>query len=167
MKYVDLAERLVRSIGLYAALILLPLLIFGRVYEILTRALNTPGSLFNAMESELFLLFAFLIVGSAYVSNSHVRVDILDSRLSEKARAVIDLLGTLFFVLPFAAIVIWYGLTMVELAYQAGERSAVSFGAPLRWINVSAIPIGIGLFTIAAICRTLRCLNNLKTGSPS
>ena len=162
MKYINLTERLVRSIGLYAAMTLLPLLIFGRVYEILTRALNTPGSIFNAMESELFLLFAFLIVGSAYVSNSHVKVDILESRFSKKTKAMIDLFGMIFFVLPFAAIVIWYGTTMVLLAYEAGERSAITFGAPLRWINVSVIPVGIGLFTIAAICRTLRSLLNLR-----
>ena len=37
-------------------------MMIARLTEITTRSMNIPGSLFNAMEAEFFLLFAFLIM---------------------------------------------------------------------------------------------------------
>lgn len=156
LNVISATERSIKWFGLGAALILLPLLILVRIIEITSRSLNIPGSLFNAMESELFLLFAFLIIGYAYVADAHVRVDILRDRLSERLKARIEIFGTIIFVLPFASIVLWYGATMVDLAYHAGERSAVALGEPYRWVLVAATPVGIGLFALAALCRTAR-----------
>jgi len=156
LTFVQTVERWVHRIGLWTAIILIPLLIGVRIVEMVTRKLNTPSSLFNAMEAELFLLFAFLTIGAAYVSNAHVKVDILHERFSPQAKAWVDVLGALFFVLPFALIILWFGYDMVRLAFEAGERSALGLGRPLRWIIVAATPAGIGLFLLAVLCRMAR-----------
>jgi len=168
MRTITTIERLIRRAGFGAALILLPLLMLGRLVEIVSRKLNMPGSLFNAMESELFLLFAFLIIGAAAVNGAHVRVDILRERFGPRARAWIELIGTVLFVLPFTCIVIWYGATMVGTTFAAAERSAIALGAPTRWIIVAATPVGIGLFALAVACRTARQILYLtgRTGTP-
>lgn len=156
MKLISAIETLIRRLGFLAALILLPAMMLSRLTEITTRYLHTPGSVFNAMESEFFLLFAFLIAGSAAVSDAHVRVDIFRDRFGPRVRAWIEILGTVFFVLPFTAAVIWYGSVLVGSAWQADERAAIALGAPVRWIIVLATPLGIGLLALAIVCRTAR-----------
>lgn len=150
-------EDAVRRIGLGAAMVLLPALILVRLVEIYTRSwLNHPGSVFNAMERELFLLLVLLIIGSAYVSGSHVRVDVLRERFSAQTRSLIELLGGLLFVLPFGAVVFWYGTDMVSSAWVAGERAAIALGAPVRWLLVAALPFGVLLFSLAVVVRMAR-----------
>lgn len=152
-------------------MLLLPALISIRVFEIYTRVnLNRPGSLFNNMESELFLVFIFLSIGAAYLNDAHVRVDILSARFSPRLRAQIELLGAIFFVLPITVIVLWYGFDMVWSAHADGETAAIALGAPVRWVIVAAVPIGIGLFAVGVLVRTIRLLNNLsrgETGEPN
>lgn len=154
-------EKTIARLGFLFALILIPALIIVRMFEIVTRSMNIPSSIFNAMESELFLLFAFLIIGAAYVSDSHVRVDIVHARFSPRRKAVVELFGIIFFVLPFAAIVLWFGSVSVGLVWEAGERTAIGLGTATRWVVVAATPVGIGLFTLAALCRAARSISVL------
>lgn len=156
MRFVTATEKLIRRLGFGAALILLPAMMIARLTEITTRSMNIPGSLFNAMEAEFFLLFAFLIAGAAAVNDAHVRVDIFRDRFGPRGRAWIELLGTVVFVVPFAIVVIWYGAVLVESAWSDGERAAFALGAPVRWIVVLATPLGIGLLGLAILCRTIR-----------
>lgn len=158
----DRIERAVRLTGLAAAMILIPLMILVRVTEIATRPWNLAGSLFNAMEGELFVMFAFLTIGAAYVADAHVRVDILADRFTPRTKAAIELLGLVLFVLPFSAIVLRHGATMAALSHAGGERMALAFGAPVRWMMVGAVPFGVGLFLVAALCRAARAVETLR-----
>ena len=156
MALIDVIERQIRRVGFVTALILLPAMMIARLTEITTRSMNIPGSLFNAMEAEFFLLFAFLIAGAAAVSDGHVRVDIFRDRFGPRVRAWIDILGTVVFVIPFTAAVMWYGLLLTGAALEDGERAAMAMGAPLRWLVVFATPFGIWLLALAVICRAVR-----------
>lgn len=155
-------EVFIQRLSLVSAILLLPALIFIRVFEIYTRVnLNRPGSLFNNMESELFLIFIFLSIGAAYLNDAHVRVDILSARFSPRFKAQIELLGAVLFVLPITAIVLWYGVGMVWSAHADGETAAIALGAPVRWMIVAAVPIGIGLFALGVLARAIRLLKHL------
>lgn len=167
MGLITAIERLIRRVGFIAALIFLPAMMLSRLTEIVTRPLNLPGSLFNAMEAEFFLFFAFLIAGSAAVSDAHVRVDIFRERFGPRLRAWIEILGTLVFVLPFSLAVIWYGADLVAIAWQNGERAAFALGAPARWIIILATPVGIGLLALAILCRTARHVAFLTGRGPA
>ena len=54
---------------------------------------------------------------------------------------------------------------MVASAYEAGERSAIAFGASARWIIVAAVPVGIGLLCASVCLRMLRCVLFLLGGA--
>lgn len=151
-------EGLIRRVGLICALVLLPLLMAARVTEVVIRNMNIPGSLFNAMESELFMLFAFLTIATAAVSGAHVRVDILRDRWGPRTRAWVEIVGTAVFVLPFAGVVLWYGTILTGIVAEDGERSAIALGAPVRWLVIGAMPFGIAMFAAAWLSRTLRCV---------
>jgi len=153
-------ENLARRVGLVAAAILIPMLIFGRCWEIISRNVfgSVTSSFFNAMEGELFLLLIFLSLATGYVGDTHVRVDIFRSRLSQRAQWLIEAIATVIFVIPFTLIVIWYGYDLVYSAYTHAERSAAALGAPVRWLLLCSVPFGITLFALTMIARVLRRL---------
>ena len=157
-------ENAIRRVGLVSALTMIPLMILVRVTEIATRPWNIAGSLFNAMEGELFLMFAFLTIGAGYVADAHVRVDVLADRFSRRTKAWIELIGLLVFVLPFAVIVLQHGAIRAALSFEDGERLALTFGAATRWAMFACVPLGVGLFTLAALCRAARALRVQRGG---
>ena len=155
-------EAALRRVGLTAALVLIPGLMLARLTEIITRHLNTPGSLYNAMESELFLLIAFLTIAAAYAGDHHVRVDIFRDRMGPRLRAWVEIFGTVFFILPFACIVLWYGGILTGIVWSDGERSAIALGAPVRFLIIGAMPLGVSMFLIIALSRMTRTILFLR-----
>lgn len=153
-----LLEATLRRVGMIAALLLIPALMLTRLVEIITRYLNTPGSLYNAMESELFLLFVFLTIAAAYAGDHHVRVDVFRDRMGPRVRAWVEIFGTLFFILPFACIVLWYGGILTGIVWTDGERSAIALGAPVRFLIIGAMPLGVAMFLIIALSRMTRTI---------
>jgi len=147
-------ENLARRVGLVAAAILIPMLIFGRCWEIVSRNVfgSVTSSFFNAMEGELFLLLIFLSLATGYVGDTHVRVDIFRSQW------LIETIALVAFVIPFTLIVIWFGYDLVYSAYTHAERSAAALGAPVRWLLLCSVPFGITLFALTMIARVLRRL---------
>jgi|GEM_PF-2489745 len=160
-------ERFIGRLGTFTAVILLPALIGTRIIEIVLRGiLNKPGSLFNAMEGELFIMFIFLAIAAAYVDHAHVRVDLFRSRFSPRVKAMVEIAGTVLFVLPFCLIVLWFAIPIVFDTYGHGEKAAIALGAPARWVIIATVPLGIGLFLIAALSRSIRYVGFLLTYDP-
>ncbi len=164
-KLLSMPVRAVAFIGIAAAVVLLPLLIGVRVYEIIMRKLfSAPSAFLQFIEWEAFTLLLLLSLGFAYVRNVHVRVDIVRDRLSPRARALIELIGFLVFILPFALVIIVYGIEYAADSYQTSERSALAFGRPLRWLIKGALAFGIGLFLVAATVAAIRNVGFIVRG---
>lgn len=158
-------ERIVAFVGIAAGVILLPLLIGVRGYEIVMRKLfQAPSAFLQFIEWEAFTLLVLLSLGYAYLRDAHVRVDILRDRLGPGAKAVIELFGYLVFILPFALIVIVAGTEYAADAYRDGERSALAQGRPWRWLIKGALAFGVGLFLLAATSAAIRNLRFLLRG---
>lgn len=78
------------------------------------------------LHSAVFLLAA----GATLGDDGHVRVDIFYRKLSERARRVIDLLGTLLFLFPFCLLVAVQSLPFVTAAWEVTEASPEPDGLP-------------------------------------
>jgi TRAP-type mannitol/chloroaromatic compound transport system permease small subunit len=95
--------------------ILFILLLANVVYDVVMRyAFNDVSIGFQEMEWHLFSAVFLLGVPYALKAGGHVRVDIFYERLSFKAQAVIDLIGTFVFLLPFCLLVAWFGVDFAK-----------------------------------------------------
>lgn len=167
MRWIDRTEAAIRLIGIAAAAVLLPLLAVVRVLEIGLRTfVNAPTSLYNAMERELFILLIFLVIGWAYLAGAHVRVDVFRPAMSARRKAWVEAVGIGLFLMPLVVITMVYGTHPAISAFEHGERSALFFGAPLRWVIVGALPFGIGLLGLAGLCRLVRSIAFLAGRGP-
>ena len=151
------AEKLLEWLCLCIGLFSLAVLIILRVYEIFSRnVLGESSQWFDFAESEAFLLLVFLSLAYAYTRDAHVRVDVLRARWRPRTRAWIEIIGAVGFVLPFAAVVIYYGAERVVDVADLGQRSALGLGAPIAWVIHASLPVGIGLFAGAVLLGFVR-----------
>lgn len=88
------------------------------------------------------------VAGFALMRNDHVRVDIFYRPAKEKTKAVVDLVGSVLFLLPFCAVVYIYSMPFVTRAWSYTEASANVGGMPGLYILKSFI---IGFVVLLAL----------------
>ena len=104
----------------------------------------------------------FLLVAAyALQRNDHVRIDVLNSKLSPKAQAWIDILGGLFFLLPTVVIIGWLSWPSLVNSYAIQEYSSDP-GGLIRWPVRLLIPIAFGLLGLQAISEVIKRFAFLK-----
>lgn len=89
-------------------------------------------------------------------TDSHIRVDIIAEKLSEKTVRKWEIFGILFLLVPFIYIVFIHSLDFVADAWRINEHSDAPLGLPWRWAIKSVIPISFFMLTLATISRFLR-----------
>jgi TRAP-type mannitol/chloroaromatic compound transport system permease small subunit len=111
-------------------------------------------------ELEWHLYALAFMFGLSYdlVTNSHVRVDLLYNRFSERTREWIDLLGSLFLLLPFICVIIFYGLEFFYESWIHGESSLAAMGLPYRWVIKGVIPVSFAFLGLAALSRIIKAV---------
>ena len=140
-------------LGKVAAVLFL-LLLCNVFYDVITRYVFNDVSI-GMQEMEWHLYAAMFLLGVPYAirTEGHVRVDVIYERLSPRRRAWIDILGSLFLLLPFALLVGWYGVGFAHEAWALGETSGDPGGLPYRWIIKSVIPFSFFSMAISgSVC---------------
>ncbi len=116
-----------------------------------------PSTKAQELEWHLHGFLFMLCLGFTYIRNGHVRVDILRETFSQRTRAWIELLGCLFFVLPYTVLVVDLSAgLLVWNSFLMNEGSSATTGLPMRWIIKSSLVIGFGFLAIAALSILLR-----------
>jgi len=101
------------------------------------------------LEMQWYLFAAIFLLAAGYTlkHNGHVRIDILYGRLTERRRAWVDLIGSLFFLLPFSLLLLWFSWPGFIDAFQHSEMSPDA-GGLLRWPVRLLIPLGFALLAL-------------------
>ncbi len=112
------------------------------------------------VETVIYLHGIVFMLGIPYAlkEQSHVRVDIIYSRLNIKFRALIDLLGTLIFLLPLSLFLIWSSLDYVILSWNMQEGSAEPGGLPGVYLLKTLIPLMAALLLLQGSSEFARAL---------
>ena len=132
-KVICLIERITGSIGLIAAWLVVPL-VLATAYEVLLRYLFDAPTVW-AFEIGYMMMGAHFLLGAAYTlrEGSHVRVDLIYAAVSPKTRAIIDVTGYLFLILPFMLWMSWGLWGYFEAAWSSNETSGHSSWNPVVW----------------------------------
>ncbi|ROV60050.1 TRAP transporter small permease subunit [Vibrio ponticus] len=142
--------------------ILFILLLCNVVYDVVMRyAFNDVSIAFQEMEWHLFSAVFLIGVPYAIKAGGHVRVDLFYERLSNRAQAIIDLIGTIVFLFPFCLLVAWYGIDFAKESYALNEMSGDPGGLPYRWIIKGLIPLSFLFMAISGIGLMLHSLNRI------
>jgi TRAP-type mannitol/chloroaromatic compound transport system permease small subunit len=109
------------------------------------------------LELQWYLYTCFFLVGAGYtlLRNEHVRIDIINSRLSPRTRAWIDLLGGIFFLLPMALVVMTLAWPVFTESFALHETSPSANGL-LRWPVKLMIPLGFFLLALQGVSEIIK-----------
>ena len=109
------------------------------------------------LEIQWYLFAAVFLLCSPYTlqKNEHVRIDVLSGKFGPRANAVIDIIGTLFFLLPMVIAVMWLSLPLVAESYKIHEYSA-NAGGLIRWPVKILLPIGFALLALQGISEMIK-----------
>lgn len=103
------------------------------------------------------------MVGAGYtmLHGGHVRVDIFYDRLDVRKKAWTNIFGTIVFLLPWLAVVTYYGFGFFEASYRVDESSPQGGGMPALYVLKSMILVFcflVGLQGLALIGRSILIL---------
>jgi TRAP-type mannitol/chloroaromatic compound transport system permease small subunit len=153
-----LFERIVKFFGKLGSWLALPL-IFIIIFDIVTRRFLVLGSTkLQEMEWHLHTSLFLLVLGYAYLKDSHVRIEIVREKYTTFIKSILETLGILIFLIPYTLLVIYYGYDFVHRSFSMNEVSSALTGLTHRWIIKSFIPLGMLLLLLAGISILLKNL---------
>lgn len=149
-------DKTIKYLGNFTAIIL-AILVLLVVYDASARYLFSEGST-ALQELEWHLFDVVILFGIAYTmkEDAHVRVDIFYASFSPKTKALINIVASLFFVLPVSLLIIYIGIDFVAMSFTQNEASSDPGGLEYRFIVKSLMPL-------AFIFLSLQALKDVKT----
>jgi TRAP-type mannitol/chloroaromatic compound transport system permease small subunit len=119
-------------------------------------------------ESYVWTHCAAIMFGSSYglLQGSFVRVDMFYNRMSARAKAMVDLFGTIVFLLPFLLMMTFSGWGFFLSSWKMSERSAYESGMPAIYLLKGTILVFALLMALQGLAIALRCVVTLIGGAP-
>lgn len=146
-----------RSGGVVSWLALLLVVIV--VYDVFTRYVLSASSVaVQELEWHIFALLFLLAASYTLKHNRHVRVDVFYVRLTRKQQAMVDIMGGIFFLLPFTLVIIFTSWSYVSNSFFILESSPDPGGLPYRFVLKAAIPLGFMLFLVQGAAEIFRSI---------
>lgn len=117
-------------------------------------------------ESVMYLHGIVFMFGIAFTlkEQGHVRVDVLNEKLSERTRTLIDLAGHILFLVPLAVFIIYMSYDYVLLSWSVKETSNQPGGLPFVYWLKTIIPIMGGLLLLQGLSEIIKSIQALKDG---
>ena len=117
--------------------------------------LNMSSNAWLEIQWYLFSFVFLFCAGYTLLHNQHVRIDIVTGGLSPRAKAWIDILGTVFFLLPMAITIMWLSWPVFTDAYRSNEIST-NAGGLLIWPGRLMVPAGFLLLVLQGLSEMIK-----------
>ncbi len=161
-KFCDGLDAIIRRIGhffMWANVIL----IFVIILQVFLRyGLGRGLVILEEIQWHLYAIGIMFGASYAMMMDSHIRVDIIHARLSEKSRLRWDLFGIIFLLFPFIYVIFDQSLDFVYESWRVNEHSDAPMGLPWRWAIKAVIPLSFAMLFIATISRLVRIVSLLR-----
>lgn len=111
-------------------------------------------------ESVLYMHSILFMLGAGYtlLHEGHVRVDIYYRDMSERGKAIIDLVGSIVFLLPVCGLLWWWSWPYVDQSWAIGEGSRETSGIQAVFLLKTVILAFAGLIALQGLSMLLRTL---------
>ena len=109
------------------------------------------------LEIQWYLFAVCIMLGGAQVLrvNEHVRVDLLYGRLSGRGQAILDLMGTVVFLIPVTLAMIYFSWPFFMKMYISNEMSS-NAGGLVRWPAMLLLPLGFFMVLLQGVSEIIK-----------
>lgn len=154
-------ERVVGWVGVFAALLLLPLTL-ATCWEVFSRYLLHAPTVW-AYEIGYLLTGSHFLLGLAYTlrAGEHIRIDIFSGRFSPRTRAAIDI-ASYCIVLP---LLVWLTLALAQhlaIGWSRGERTGQSAMNLPVWPFRVVFVLSFALFALQSLVELAKAVRQFR-----
>ena len=144
------------------------LLVLVVCYDVIMRYLFRVSSVgIQELEWHIFAFMFLMAAGYTLKHDKHVRVDVIYQKLSDKNQAIINLVGSIVFLIPFSVLVIWASQSFVAMSFTIGEGSPDPGGLPYRFLLKALIPLGFFFVLLQGISIAVESYIKIKQAGKS
>jgi TRAP-type mannitol/chloroaromatic compound transport system permease small subunit len=148
-------DALNEQIGKLTYWLILAAVLISTGNAIVRYTLNTSSNAWLEIQWYLFSFVFLFCAGYTLLHNQHVRIDVISANLSARGRAWIDILGTIFFLLPMAIAIMWLSWPVFLDAYRSHEISA-NAGGLMVWPGRLMLPVGFLLLVLQGFSELIK-----------
>ena len=99
-----------------------------------------------------------LAIPYGILKDTHVRVDLIYSRLSTERRNLINSIGHCLFLIPVGIFIVLTSLPYVEASWAIRERSSEVGGLPAIYVLKACVPLAGALLTLQGLSELIKKL---------
>ena len=133
------------------------------LFEVIARYVFNSPTIW-AFDSAMFTYSVLYLMGGAYVTweGTHIRVDLLYMRCSERVKAILDAIFLIVFFFPYVFVMTWWGYKATVWSYRAAEISNTSqWGEPI-YLWKFLIPLGFFLMLLQGVPELVRTIQRIR-----
>lgn len=148
-------DRVNTFIGRSAAWLILLAIFVSAINAVVRKAFSTSSNAW--LELQWYLYGAAFLLAAAYtlLENEHIRIDILYGGRSRRTQHWIDLIGHLFFLMPFVLVTLWFVWPWFKRSFNSGEMS-MNAGGLILWPAKAMLLAGFVLLFFQCISEVIK-----------
>jgi TRAP-type mannitol/chloroaromatic compound transport system permease small subunit len=150
-----LIDALTERVGRAASWLILLAVLISAGNALARYAFNVSSNAWLEVQWYLFAAVFLLCAGYALKHNQHVRIDVVAGRLSPRAQAWLEVLGTLLFLLPMALLILGLSWPVFVDSWRSGEVSSNANGLVL-WPARLLVPAGFALLVLQGLSELIK-----------
>lgn len=150
-----LIDRASATIGRSVAWLIVVAAVISAANAVVRKAFGWSANSLLEVQWWLFALVFLLAAPWTLAVNEHIRIDIINCRLSAAARNRIELLGHTLFLLPMAAMIVYTSVIFFATSFAQNEQSPNAGGLPL-WPIKALIPVAFALLFAQGVSELIK-----------
>lgn len=161
LRFSRLIDAINTRVGRAVSWLILVMTVVSALNALSRKFLNVSSNAFLEVQWYLFAAVFLLAAGDTLLRNGHVRIDIVFSRLPQRARLGIELAATLLFLLPFTFFVLRYGWPYFVDSV-ANREISLNAGGLAVWPVKLLIPAGFALLLLQGVSQIIKVIGALS-----
>src|SRR3954468_12605930 len=157
----DAIDRLNERIGGLCNWLVLAACLVSAANAMIRYAFSYSSNSYLEMQWYMFAILVMFGASYTFKRNEHVRVEILYLMLSERGQLWLDLIGTLFFLIPSCLLLAWLSLPFFLDSYETLEMSG-NAGGLVRWPIKAVLPVGFSMLALQGLSEVVKRIAALR-----
>ena len=119
------------------------------------KVFDTSSNAWLELQWILFSVVFLLCSPWTLLANEHIRIDIVNNMFPKRVRDGVDVVGHLFFLLPFTVVMIITGIPFFLRSVEVNEQSGNAGGLP-QWPSKALVMIGFTLLLVQGLSELVK-----------
>ena len=151
----SIIDRINEFIGKWVSWLILAAILVSAGNAIIRKVFNSSSNAW--LELQWYLFGAAFLLAAAYTlkQNEHIRIDVVYGLFSRRVQHWIDLFGHVFFLMPFAVLMVVYLGPYASQSFRSGEMSTNS-GGLIIWPAKALLLAGFFLLALQGISEIIK-----------